>query len=232
MERHHLCEADLQTEPEDIMQKAREARQVVTVAWVGPKVATWERIVSGTVVEIVGGIGSFSSKAQRILTPSGLPVRDDEGNPKVGTPISYYGAVEDCCLAVRLFDEIRAAVIALARLRYGNVYRGDGAAYAEGFAIGLYAANTERVNAARAKAIAEVASDNRGLILIERREELIVFKKDLADKWLASPAGGSIRLGKIGRRQGSNGSESARDRGERDGGQYSVDAARSKKIGG
>lgn len=230
MERHHLSEDDLTEDPLAQMEQAANAPKTKEATELGSKIYTWEVILAETVARhIVKGVGWYSQKTYQ--TPSGLIRRNEHGKPMQCGQIMFYGVAEDVEIARRIFDEIRTAIIALARLRYGSVFRGDGAAYAEGFATGLKKKSIAQDEQERDEAQKRLTttSDNRGMILISRRTDLIRRKEDSAKKWLASPAGGSIRLATQSR-GGSSGDDSARQQGMRDGAGYGVNAARSKKL--
>jgi hypothetical protein len=230
MERHHLSEYDLTEDPLAQMEQAANAPKTKEAAELGSKIYTWEVILAEAVARhIVKGVGWYSQKTNQ--TPSGLIRRNEHGKPIQFGQIMFYGVAEDVEIARRIFTEIRTAIIALARLRYGSVFRGDGAAYAEGFATGLKKKSIQQDTDEREEAQKRLTttSDNRGLILLSRRTDLIRRKEDSAKKWLASPAGGGIRLATQSR-GGSSGDDSARQQGMKDGAGYGVSATRSKKL--
>lgn len=229
MEKNQLSEEDLVGDPVAQRNSVRDEKKVKQSSSVGTKIWTWETILSSAVQQVVPGVGVFSCKSQE-KTPSGLIVRDEKGEPKKVGQFVFFGSEEDVEIAIRVFSEVRLAVIALARLKYGSVFRGDGAAYAEGFCTGLYH-KLKSEKAAELDSAKIAASNNQpnGLILIERRNDLIKAKIESSRNWLASPAGGSIRL-TVESRSGSSGSSQARSAGVRDGSKYQVDGARRAKL--
>ena len=232
MDKHHLSEDDLAVDPLEQSQDIRNAPRGTAEAYGTDRMTTWEKYLGTVVCKIVGGIACYSHPGRVKTTPSGLTVWNDAGHSVKTCPLVFYGIAEDCAIAVRLWGELRHAIIALARLRFGGVFRGDGAAYAEGFVTGLNTKAIERETQERQAAQRLVRSDGTGrtaFTLLDRRADLIRQKSDLARQWIASPAGGSLKIGnKSG--GGSRGSRDAREQGRSDGGQYNVNAARSKKL--
>jgi hypothetical protein len=231
MDRHHLSEEDLQTSPEDQEQDARTApRTKQSVHGDNVKMPQWEKTLARTVAAIVGGVGYYCHASAPLTTPAGLPMRDGRGNQLKASTIVFYGIAEDVETATRLWNELRLAISALARLRYGSVARGDGAAYAEGFVAGVEEKRKERAAAELSEARhLTYTGTSTAMVLVERRNALIQQKHELAREWLASPAGGSIRLGKTSG-GGSSGSSDARGQGRTDGSKYNASASRTKKL--
>ena len=81
--------------------------------------------------------GLLLPRIAALTTAAGLSVRDGRGKQIKASAVVFYGIAEDVETAIRLWHELRLAISALARLRYGSVARGDGAAYAEGFVAGV-----------------------------------------------------------------------------------------------
>ena len=232
MAKHHLSEDDLADDPleqaADIQSADRAKAECYTA---NSRLAQWEVSLASTVAKIVGGIGYYKAHAKPRTTASGLTVRDQRGHAVSGSPVVFYGIAEDVATAGRLWHELRQAIIALARLRYGSVFRGDGAAYAEGFVSGLENQRIRRAEEERTDAQRLIGNGGGtgALILVERRADLIRQKGQLATTWLASAAGGGIKL-RTTSGGGSRGSGDARGQGRSDGGAYSVNGTRSRKI--
>ncbi len=231
MARHHLSEDDLAVDPLQQTADIHTAEKGKANAYGGLRMACWEKVLAKVTAQIVGGVGYYVAGSCPVMTPSGLPARDRNGNQISAGAVTFYGIAEDCGMAVRLYDELRLAIISLARIRYGSVFKGDGAAYAEGFVSGLQMQQENREHTERAEA-QKLLTDGGGgsaLILVDRRRDLIQQKNTAARKWLESPAGGSVRLGKSSA-GGSRGDYGARENGRADGSRYNASAARSLKL--
>lgn len=231
MERHQLSESDLVEDPVEQGKRVVEAPKTKKGSKVGSKIFTWEITLAAVIRDyVVPGVGAFTMKSPSV-TPSGIIQRDESGKPKMAGEIVFYGVEEDVEIANRVFTEIRLAIIALARIRYGSVFRGDGAAYAEGFCLGILEKLKEQQRAEKAQATIEAGqSQSTGLILIARRDELTRLKRQSSDRWLASPTGGGAKLTKGQARAGSAGSADARETGKSDGRGYQVDGSRRAKL--
>ena len=231
MDRHHLSEDDLQTSPQEQEQDARTAPRTKTQVFSdNARMPQWEKSLAGVVAKIVGGVGYYVSPPVYRQTAAGLAVRDANGKATKATSLVFYGIAEDVETAIQLWGELRLAISALARLRYGSVARGDGAAYAEGFVAGVEENRTEReaTEYSEARRLTYTGTST-AMVLVERRNALIQQKATLAKAWLASPEGGGIKL-RMQSAGGSTGSSDARGQGRTDGGKYNANASRTLKI--
>jgi len=226
MERHHLSEDDLVDSPEDQEQAARDAEKANTGTAVGRKIYRWEKTLAIYVRDLIGGIGCYTSGLEAAKTPAGLVIRDGAGRCTYSRHVYFYGIAEDVQTACRLYDELRTAVIALARIRYGSVYKGDGGRYAEGFIDGLQIQMEKETE--QKKLAAGLQTNRQQMVLIERRNHLIRVKKQTAENWLRNSEGVKLRNSPIS--EGANGSESAFRSGRQDGASYNVNTARTLKI--
>ncbi len=113
----------------------------------------------------------------------------------------------------------------MARLRWGTCYTKDGGKYAEGFVVGLY--TKINIQKEEQKRLAQ-QEGSRAMILIERRDDLIVRKTETAKRWLSKTVG--IKLSKGVRTDGANGSAQAFREGRVDGEQTDVTTARRPKL--
>lgn len=231
MARHHLSEEDLIDDPLKQQQDAINAPKTKQDVYNNTNVSTWEGMLAGTVVKIVGGVGYYHRQKHYKTTPAGIICRDQAGKAIKSGSIVFYGSEEDVALSIRLYNEVRTAVIALAHMKYGGAFRGDGCAYAEGFVDGLRKKEQDRRLAEEDEARRDIAGGNgsTGMILIQRRNDLISKKETAARNWLASPAGGGIKLS-MSSRSGSGASRDARGEGRSDGSRYNASAARLKKL--
>lgn len=231
MDKHHLSEEDLEESPQDQERDARTAPKTKQSAHGDNiRMPMWEKQLSRVVATIVGGVGYYCHSSAPLTTPSGLAIRDHRGNQMKASTVVFYGIAEDVETAIQLWNELRLAISALARLRYGSVARGDGAAYAEGFVSGLESKHKQQAENEKQQArIAEQQTGGRGVELICRRDALILKKHELAREWLASPEGGGVKLGKS-TGYGSAGDQNARGQGYSDGGKYNATATRTRKL--
>ena len=174
------------------------------------------------VCRFVGGVKCHTSKDYQ-RGAAGI-VLDSRGRRTLTAGIIFYGIDDEVELACDLFQELRVTIAAMARLRWGGVYKGDGREYCEGFVTGLFSKTRE--NATEAERIAQTAGGT-ALMVIERRGALIEAKQAAADKWLG------VKLGKGRSRGGAthyNGE--ARGEGRSDGAKHNTSAGRTLKIGG
>jgi len=219
MESHHLSEDDLATEPAEQFADIESAPKDRSYASVGRNSYRWEASLSSFVKDFVGGVGCY-------IDTSLVVQRDHRGivmdGGKAGKRFCFYGIAEDAAMAASLFAELRMTIATAAKLKFGGCYKGDGGAYAEGFVDGLRTKIRAQKQAERITA----TGTGTGLLVIERREDLIQRKSDAAAAWIK----GQVRL-KTGRcGNGANGSWNARSEGRRDGESSNVSAARVRKI--
>lgn len=224
MQQHHLEESDLAEEPADQYEDIARAPKGTAAAVVGKKLFAWEGWLAHFCSKFVGGVGHYLDSDIQIARRGRLAVWDENGEVRMGKAVVFYGVAEDALLAKELYDDLRTTIITMARLTWGGCYQGDGGAYAEGFVEGL---NTKLRKAAEQERL-EAAGNGRALILIDRREDLIERKTELAKSWLANERGIKLRRGTG--RSGANGSRQARSEGRADGAAAQVGVSRTKKI--
>lgn len=231
MDAHHLTEADLAHEPQDDFAAVDRATFNRYRSFVGSKVYHWEGLLASYVAMLVG-IGVYTEGLQ-IVRKNGVVQFNERGKRYVGVPLVFYGIDEDAQLATQLYDELRLMIASMARLRWGQVYRGEGGAYCDGFVSGLILKldeSRESEKEAAQKLLADSTDTNRShaLILIERRTALVEYKREKADDWIAKRG---VRLGKRRRTSGSlSGSDQAYNEGRTDGRATDVTATRRRKL--
>tara|TARA_R110000824_G_scaffold172434_1_gene350339 strand:+ start:54395 stop:55183 length:789 start_codon:yes stop_codon:yes gene_type:complete len=226
MERHHLSEDDLVDSPEDQVRAAQDAEKTDFASPVGKKIYRWEKSLSTFVRDLVGGIGCYTARHQTAKTPAGFPIRDEDGNEIRTGAIHFYGITEDVYAACEIYSELRTAIVALARIRYGSVFKGSGGLYAEGFVAGLRSKLETEEDQAKIEAVE--TSNSNALVLIERRNALVAAKTASADLWLQHTAG--VKLSNRGIGQGASGSHGAFTAGRTDGAGYNVGRTRNRKL--
>jgi hypothetical protein len=170
------------------------------------------------VCDFIGGVCVYKDHAVG-RTPAGIVMN---GGDPLGT-LNFYGIAEDARMASEVFNELRLVIISMAQLRYGRHAKGDGAAYSEGFVSGLIANHKKDVEALRL-----TNNSERGLILIQRRDELVKYKKEISREGLIETT--QVKLSK-GRGGGSKaGSREARMTGHSDGQKYDVTKTTTRKL--
>ncbi len=227
MARHHLSETDLVTEPAEQWADIDSAEKGEARAIVGSKKYYWECLLAQFCQQFVGGVKIYASNSTDNIdriAGSRIVRWDDNGEIRKGKAFVFYGVAEDAELAKDLFDELRATIITMARLTWGGAFKGDGGTYCEGFVAGL---NT-KLKKAEARQRLESQGNSTGMILVERRADLIKRKQQAAELYLREKG---VKLGSGGRMGGSNGSEQAYNEGKADGQASDVGVNRTKKIG-
>lgn len=227
MGEHHLTEQDLAHEPQDDYSKVDNAAYGRYSAFVGKMAFSWELFLANFVESFVG-VPCYIENEVRQVRKNGFCIFDDDG-PRYGKAIVFYGVAEDAMMAVELYDELRILIATMATGRWGGCYRGDGAAYAEGFVSGLRSRLNESRRTEKEQARIAASTSSTALVLVERRDELVKYKSDKANDWLKKTTGWKLRKG--GRRNGSSGSHEARTEGVRDGRNTDVSTTRRKKLG-
>lgn len=225
MDNHHLTEDDLAHEPDDDYEKARKADKGLYRSFVGTRMFTWEVALGWFVSEFVGCPWYCDQNLKIVRNARGFAVIDPvTEQPKKGKSFVFYGIAEDAAIAQEVYNEMRSLIATMAVSKWGNCYRGDGAAYAEGFVAGL------ETKLKKARIEEKKQTESTALILLShRRDELIKVKNEIARDWLQKEKG--VTLSKGQQRAGSNGSLHARKEGYTDGQNTDVSATRMKKLG-
>ncbi|MDC0936205.1 hypothetical protein OAS39_07945 [Pirellulales bacterium] len=224
---YQLSEADLVEEPVDQYQAIDEAEMKRNTVYTGgARCATWEMDLGMFCAKFVGGVGTYADSQEHVRTPHGTIELDEAGKPITRFAIKMYGAAEAVMLTCELFNNLRPTIASMALLKHGTIYRGPGRSYAEGFVCGL----RDQLDSQRRseKQLATQSSDTNALVLIERRADLVKYKKDHARKWLYEHHG--LRL--CSRSSGSGGQHhgGAFAGGRSDGQRTNVKAATRRKL--
>lgn len=227
MDKHHLSEEDLVHETADDYQKVDEAELGRFRSWVGGRVFFWECQLAAFVSRFVG-VPYYLDDHKKPARDNGILKRNEFGEAWKGKSFVFYGVAEDASIAKHLYDELRKLISTMAYARYGQIYVKDGAVYCQGFIQGLN--DQMELQRKEQKAIAtNQGPGSTGLILIERRADLIAYKEDKAKNWLKNTIG--IKLVAGGGLYGGMGSSEAYNQGKADGREADIDATRRKKIG-
>jgi hypothetical protein len=209
MEAHHLSEEDLAHEPQDDYSKVDRAEFDRVRSFVGSKLYWWENILAGFVSKLVGVPVYVDKERQLVRSRAGI-VRQP---PTRASSVVFYGVAEDALIAAELYDDLRALIGVMATAKWGSMYRGDGAAYAQGFVTGLLSKLRESKRLGHSD-----TSSTTAMILVARRDDLIKYKERKAELWLAEQHGLRTRKGGSGRGRGTRtGSRDAYTEGRTDG---------------
>jgi hypothetical protein len=220
MAQHNLTRDDIDwnDEPEKRTQRVQMGRH--TCLSNGVNLTTWEAYLGHFVKEFTGFCSYYREGAQ-ILKKDGIILRDKNGEPRKASKITFYGSDESARAAVELFEELRDVIASMAIARFNSWARGDGAAYSEGFAMGLISQldkSRQRLEAGD--------EQTRGLVLRDKQNQVAVVNR--AKNWLHKEH--NIKLSTSSRRSGSNGSAEARSMGRRDGSNYSTSSRKRQRI--
>lgn len=184
--------------------------------------------MAGFVAKFVG-VRLYRDTNPQIVRRHGIVQLDANGKRQVAQSIVFFGISEDAFIAAELYDELRTLVASMAVARWGQVYKGDGAAYCEGFVCGLISRHNEAEEEQRLIAVQAADDGNQnGLILMQRRTDLVARKQEKAERWIQSRG---VKLKSSRRSYGSQaGSDEAFAQGETDGRNADVSASRRRKI--
>lgn len=209
MAKHNLTRDDIDLSEADPIARIAYGRHFAFSR--GSRLTTWESGLAHFVTEFIGTVSHYSTSPMPVRR-NGIAESDGNGQPRMACGVAFFGCDEDAACAVAMFEELRDAISMMAIIRWGGWARGDGAAYAEGFASGLSDSNK------RAKeTLMHSDQQTHALMLVSEKHQLAIRDRSL--DWLKKTTG--IKL-KTVRRAGSNGSDNARSEGRSDGSNYDV----------
>jgi hypothetical protein len=228
MEKHQLSEEDLSKVDEKLVDIEKAACDRATSYCMGATtLGHWHNTAANFVCAFVGGVKWYYIR-KAIHREGGIVQLSRSGIPKYKAVITFYGIAEDVEIAKQVFDELQVTVIAMAKLRFGAVYRGSGRSYCEGFMSGVYSKWREDQDRQLKLAQQPTTSSGTSLMVIDGRKAL-VSKKELRARHYAEEELGMV-FGK-GRSLHSHGVDhSAYSEGRTDGSRYNVSNARRKKL--
>lgn len=157
IDQHQIDRAELEAKTDGTAQAeqpmGRHAAQTTATNF-----STWEKTLAQAVAKIFGNVACYSDNAKPVQRmPNGIAATDRNGTAKRVSQFQYYGPTEDAQEAAALFQEWSIAIATMAVRRWGGAYRGDGAAYAEGFTSALYRKAKELDDARRQITVAAKA---------------------------------------------------------------------------
>jgi len=227
--KHQLSEEDLAEEPEEQYQRAEDAPKDQAPAVIGSKCYHWESAL-GKIISRLVGVPYYLDNAAGRHDRNGIARRDRNGKVRAAKAIMYYGIAEDAWLAAELFEELHETIVTMAMLKWGGAFRGDGGSYCEGFVRGIdKQVRNQQADEKKSAASQLDSGDSRGLVLIERRNDLIEHRIAVGKDWLLNEKG--IKLGRGSGRSGASGSAAAYSSGRADGARTAVSASRTAKLG-
>jgi hypothetical protein len=229
MAEHSFSQADIDQgdTAADIMAELDAAELGSAQSFCGSsKQSSWEGWAANFVCDLIGGLKCHWKRADYPRTAAGIMIGRE---PRVA--IKFYGLAEDAALAAEVYQELRETIAAMAKLRWGGVYRGEGRSYCEGFVSALNA----KLRTQKAKETAELskmlaapqATQGGALVVLARGQaEIVAKKRELAEKYQRE------KIGKLsaGRRASGRHYGGAYQSGQADGARYEATATRRRKL--
>lgn len=199
MLKHQISEAELEP-TKDVHEQAADTEYArMETPTSGVRLSRWESLLAWSMVKLVGTVQHYIGP-QSIRRRNGVVELDPETGETVrSTPIMFYGPVGDAAEAQGMFLEWSATIIAMARLRYGGAFRGEGRSYCEGFARALYDRAME-ITAQETQLLSDGASEEYALV-IQRSQDLVQARLLRGTEWLFE-----THKVKLSRRSGGSGS--------------------------
>lgn len=224
MAKHQLTRDDIDTSAPDPIAKVVFGRHFAFCK--GTSLTAWENALATFVRTFIGSVSCYNAGA--------IPVRRNgmadllgnvEDGPRKAVAMVFYGADDDARCAASLFEELRDAVATMAIIRWGGWMRGDGGAYAYGFATGLLEAHSN----ARGKLM---NSDSTTSALILKSEQTSLAIIDRGKQWLSETHNVTLSKAKSKRRIrfSGNNTQTAFREGRTDGSNYNPTRPPSRKT--
>lgn len=228
MLQHNVSEADL-GKPQDPHEAAAAAEYAQHQTYtMGASLSTWEIILMNAIADLIGSVNHYRDSGVALRrTAAGTVEYDSRGQARKGSKVVFYGPAEDARDAGSMFDEWSHVIASMARLKFGGCFRGDGKAYAEGFAQGLKS-NVVRIRQEERKEIAAAPATGGALVLV-RATDVMAAKKEFAVGWLKKEHG--IRLKTGSSRRSVSAGNGAYGAGLSDGRQAGFSRSRTLRIG-
>jgi len=182
-------------------------RTVTTLQW---HIRGWENMLSRFICEFIGSVDCYQNGSVP-FRKAGIQQFDDNGKPQTLQSYVFFGSDDDVQYASELWFELQEAISSMGVLRWGSFWRGDGAAYCEGFVGGLRSAHIESI-------VALEDDENSSKYMLKVQDTQLAIK-DGATDWLAK---NGIKLRKVKQDRGTTrGSAAAKAEGKSDGSNYS-----------
>lgn len=203
--------------------EAMEYRQA-DVQTLNRNIHQWERTLAHAMTSLVGSVKFYidRNKYPR-MTEHGTRAFDHHGVPAWSGRFVFYGPAEDVQAATELFHEWSEIVVAMCRLRYAYVFKGEGRAYCEGFCSAVHS-KVAKVHHEEQK---QLEAGTLALVLVGAKD-LMKRKRDYCDTWLHKTTG--IRLVSGGGRGRVNNYDNAWHQGHQDGARANLQRRSTKKL--
>ena len=208
MTQHNLTREDVDMHAQDPVQNVRLGRHASVS--LGRNFSSWEGMLAVFVKEFIGYLDCYKTPSIA-LKKNGVAVLDEDGHPRFGTMVYFYGSEDSAEAAVEVYEELRDTIQAMGLLLHRGWFKGDGAVYCQGFCDGLDSAYKRSV--AKLKICDEQTT---ALVIVDAKNQEAMSIK--AKAWLKLTHGiGNLRRARSG---GARGSASAYREGQSDGANY------------
>lgn len=230
MLQHNLTEADL-AKPRDPHEAAADTEYGVTDAYSSTNhLCKWEQSLVWAVCGLMGTVQWYRASGETTKkTAAGTIHYGKHGRPIKAQRFTFYGPAEDTRDARELFEEWAHIIIAMARMKHGGAFKGDGRNYAEGFALGLRE-KVDELHRQERREIAAAPESSTALVLVGQHE-IMKARKDRAAEWLKDVKGIFLVTGRGRGFSGSFNGEAFAG-GKADGKKAAFQHARRKKLEG
>ena len=240
MEEHQLSEDDIGDDntidiEDKLINLERAEMGTSEMYFNGGKLSDWETSAASFVCELVGGVKYYWTGRQPYLVDGVRQFKKRNGRLIQRRKIVFYGIAEDTNIAQQVYAELTTTIAAMAKIKWGGVFRGAGRSYCEGFVSGLWRKHYEDKNRQLKLANQGSSSDgkSRALVLVEGRNELIAKKEQLAIKYRQEGLGiTKMKTHKGFKDWKRTQNEDAKAEGREDGKSHNVSATRHKKLSG
>ncbi len=224
MAKHQLTRDDIDLDAADPTANVTLGRHFAFCK--GASLTTWESVLTSFVTSFIGSVSCYNA-GKKPVRRNGIADffgGTEDAGAREAVCLAFYGSDDDARCAVALFEELRDAIATMAIIRWGGWMRGDGGAYAYGFATGLREAH----RTARTGLMNQDATTS-ALILKSESTALAIVEK--SKDWLATTHGVRLQKRSSSRRVGYSGSNAsaAMREGRRDGANYNPSRPGSSK---
>lgn len=194
MLKHNIDEAELASAKTPHEQAADEQYADAAGYSTFTRIMPWENVLATAIADLIGTTGVYIRGIVTKKTEHGTLDFDAKGKEQQRTQLVFYGPQDDARDARDLFAEWSMVIFAMARMKYGQAIRGDGRAYAAGFARSLW----DKVQKLAKKERLAVAGMNQDLLestgggtalALTQGLALVAAKKEAAKKWLRKAKG-------------------------------------------
>ena len=229
MAEHQLTQEDIELGKTDEkvldLEKKEMGRQFAMFG--SNKRCEWEFSAASFACHVVGGVKYYIGPEQIWRDPATGAVKlKYNGKPNTKPTAAFYGIAEDVELARQVFLELIMTISALAKLKWGGIYRGPGREYCEGFMEGMW--SNYYADMAKQKQLAKTSSST-ALVAIDSRNAIVTKKLELAKHFAKNGLGLKLRAGAAFSRGKQENSE-ARAEGKSDGKSHKATVDRRKKL--